>query len=117
MLLRVAPEIVAVADTKSNDAVQLAVQHGASADLVSTMTVRCLETGLPFNGWHYLLDNDSHSKYIVAILDLVHKEAASTGIGFRSTIARLKKSSPLAPQITSIEQEAVHTISQALDTK
>ena len=116
-MLWVAPEVVAVADTKNNDAVQLAVQHGASADLVSAMTVRCLETGVPFNGWHYLLDNDSHSQYIIAILKLVHKEAASTGIGVRPTMARLKKSNPLAPQVTSIEQEAVHAISQALDTK
>ena len=55
-----------------------AVQNGASIEIAAEMAVSCLCTQILFNGWHYLLENDSYSHYVTAVLDLVEREVASS---------------------------------------
>ena len=53
------------------DAVYIAVEFRANSELIAELVVRCLESGVAFNGWHYLLQQDSCSNHVKAVIELV----------------------------------------------
>lgn len=70
---------VAETTNSGNDAVMLGAKYHASPELVAELVVRFLETGFSFDGWHYLLEHDSCSAYVAAVIDLVEQETSSLG--------------------------------------
>ena len=74
-MLRAAPDLVAIEDSAGKDAVQLAVKYQRSEELVAEMVMRCLQAGCKLNGWHSILENAEHTKYVVAVVSLVQEAA------------------------------------------
>ena len=92
------------------DAVYTAVKYRASSELIAELVVRCLESGVAFNGWHYLLEHDSCNKHVKAAIELVQEEASD-----HPPHAHYK-STPIAEQLMSPAQEAVAWLSRSLDS-
>ena len=87
----------------------IGVKHGASSDLIAEFVVRCLESGVEFDGWHYLLQHDSCTHHVEAVVKLVQEEASSRPPHRHHT------SSQIVEQLTSPAQEAVRTLALSLD--
>ena len=92
------------------DAVYTAVKYRASSELIAELVVRCLESGVPFNGWHYLLQHDSCSSHVKAVIKLVQEEASE------HLPHAHYKSTRITEQLTSPVQEAVAWLSMSLDS-
>ena len=58
---------------------EIGVKYGARPELIAELVVRCLETGVEFNSWHYLLERDSCSGHVNAVIELVKRESSLYG--------------------------------------
>ena len=134
-MLRAAPDLVAIEDSAGNDAVQLAVKYHCSEELVAEMVMQYLQAGCKLNGWHSILEDAEHRKYVAPVVSLVqeaalvqhtsapsHQHAHPTTplaaeLGELATPRGATHSAPIAEQVTSVEQQAVHELASALDKR
>ena len=100
-MLKWSPEMVATHDTRGCDAVDLAVQSGASHQTVAEMVVRCIQAGVTLSSWHALLERDDHEGYVEAVLDLVQSEAESGRLHTFSHLACEHMKQSTVAQVTS----------------
>ena len=87
----------------------MGVKHGARPQLIAELVIRCLESNVDFNGWHYLLENDSYNEYVAAVIDLAEHEALLNPVD----VTRLDK---MMEQFSSPAQEAIRLLAESRDS-
>ena len=113
LMLEVAPDLVAAKTWRGHDAIQVGVRYRASPKLIAELVVRCLQTGVEFNGWHYLLKHKSCTAYVNSVIDLVEQEAPA----IMEVVSNHQKSTPILMQLTGPAQAAVGWLASLLDSK
>ena len=88
---------------------EIGVRYGARPQLIAELVIRCLKSDVEFNGWHYLLENESCSNYVAAVIDLAEHEALLRPVNVTSRDKMME-------QFSSPEQEAIRLLAESLDS-
>ena len=88
---------------------EIGVKYGARPQLIAELVMRCLESDAEFNGWHYLLENDSCNEYVAAVIDLAEHEALLRPVNVTSRDKMME-------QFLSPVQEAIQLLAESLDS-
>ena len=88
---------------------EIGVKYGARPHLIAELVIRCLKSDVEFNGWHYLLENESCSNYVAAVIDLAEHEALLRPVNVTSRDKMME-------QFLSPVQEAIQLLAESLDS-
>ena len=130
-MVQMAPAAVAIQDYHGLDAVQVAVNHAASCQLVAELVVGCLQAGgVVLDGWHTILERSDCGGYVTAAVSLAQqgvaakRQSSDQPAGRPRLLLRSGRSRrftprppPIALQVTSATVEAVEQLAYALDSK